>query len=36
MTYVIPGGRGYDGGEPDVWFHSEQAALAAGYRRGGA
>jgi hypothetical protein len=36
MTYVIPGGRGYDGGEPDVWFQSEQAALAAGYRRGGA
>jgi hypothetical protein len=36
MTYVLPDGLGYDGGEPDVWFHSEQAAQAAGYRRGGA
>lgn len=36
MTYVLPGGRGYDDGEPDVWFHSEQAAQTAGYRRGGA
>jgi hypothetical protein len=36
MTYVMPGGIGYEGGQPDVWFDSQQAARAAGFRPGGA
>ncbi|MDN5791165.1 MAG: hypothetical protein L0H25_09905 [Micrococcales bacterium] len=34
MTYVLPGGAGYDGTAPDVWFFDEAAARRAGFRSG--
>ncbi|MFL6168631.1 MAG: hypothetical protein ACJ711_03070 [Ornithinibacter sp.] len=33
MTYRAPGDRGYDAGEPDVWFYDEGAAQRSGFRR---